>query len=80
MLSFWLSNGLRSRGGQRKCYKDPLKVDLKKTDTNIKSGEELAVDRLQWCCNFSQAAACFRVKCLALRAEKRTEEGKGVKS
>ena len=43
-----LSEGKRSRGGQRKRYKDSLKATLKQCQIDTESWEEMAEDRTLW--------------------------------
>ena len=43
-----LSSGARSRGGQRKRYKDTLKQTLKLTGIDTKTWHELAKNRTGW--------------------------------
>ena len=43
-----LQSGKRSQGGQKKRYKDSLKVSLKACDINCDSWEQKALDRPQW--------------------------------
>lgn len=43
-----LSNGRRNQGGQRKCFKDSLKHNLKQCGINPENWEQLANDRPSW--------------------------------
>jgi len=43
-----LEEGACSRGGQRKRYKDTLKANLKRCDTEPSELKELASDRSEW--------------------------------
>ena len=44
-----LTHGLRTRGGQRKRFKDTAKHYMKKVHININTWEDMAADRLLWC-------------------------------
>uniref|UniRef100_H2ZVI6 Uncharacterized protein n=1 Tax=Latimeria chalumnae TaxID=7897 RepID=H2ZVI6_LATCH len=58
LLYSQLSQGQRTRGGQRKCFKYTLKANIKKCGIDIINWEKLAQDRVTW------------ENCLALEAKK----------
>ena len=67
-----LTRGLRTRGGQRKTFKDcTAKHYTKKSHININTWEDIAVDRLLWRRSIHQAAARFETDRLLHEAEKR---------
>ena len=67
-----LSSGARSRGGQRKRYKDTLKQTLKLTGIDTKTWHELAKNRTGWRPGAKKGVRSFEAERLkATRADKR---------
>ena len=54
-----LAHGLRTRGGQRKRFKDTAKQYMKKGHININTWEDMAADRLLWRRSIHQTAPDF---------------------
>ena len=64
--------GKRSRVGQKKHFKDVLKVNLKKCSINVTLWEETAKDRPLWRTTISKRTATFEVKrCKELEEKRR---------
>ena len=78
-----LSSGARSRGGQRKRYKDTLKQTLKMTGIDTETWHELAENRTGWRQAVKKGARSFEAERLKARADKRqkrkAKEALGVK-
>ena len=66
-----LCHSKRSQGGQRKRFKDILKVYLKRGDTDPANRETLAVDRSEWRLTVYQAVVHFETNRLKQEAERR---------
>ena len=66
-----LTHGLRTRGGQRKGFKDNAKDHPKKGHININTWEDMTADRLLWRRSVHQASAPFETDRLLHEAEKR---------
>ena len=69
-----LEEGTRSRGGQRKRYKDTMKANLKRCDIAPPELEELALDRSDWrshCKTSVQQFEAGRVRTLEIKREQR---------
>ena len=67
-----LEEGIRSRGGQRKRYKDTLKANLKRCDIAPTELEELVLDRSDWqshCKTSVQQFEAGRVRTLQTKRE-----------
>ena len=72
-----LQEGKRSQGGQKKRYKDTLKVSLKDFDIPTESWEQAAEDRTQWRCLINKGAAQFEAKRIC-EAERKRKELKAI--
>ena len=70
-----LAEGKRSVGGQRKRYKDTLKVSLKDFGINPDCWESLAAERSAWRCQIRKGAATYEQQRIHL-AEKKREQRK----
>ena len=66
-----LSSGARSRGGQRKRYKDTLKQTLKMTGMDTETWHELAENRTGWRQAVKKGVRSFEAERLKARADKR---------
>ena len=66
-----LSSGARTRGGQRKRYKDTLKQTLKITDIDTETWHELAENRTGWRQAVKKGVRSFEAERLNTRADKR---------
>ena len=66
-----LSSGARSRGGQRKRYKDTLKQTLKMTGIGTETRHELTESRTGWRQAVKNGVRSFGAECLKARADKR---------
>jgi len=69
-----LEEGTRSRGGQRKRYKDMLKANLKRCDIAPPAVEELVLDRSVWRSHCKTSVHQFeagRVRTLETKREQR---------
>ena len=66
-----ISSGIRSRGGQRKRYKDILKQTLKLTGFNIETWHELAENKIVWRQALKKGVRSFKAERLRARADKR---------
>ena len=66
-----LTHELRTRGGQRKIYKDTAKDYMKKGHININTWEAMAADRLTWRRSIHEAAARFKTYRLLHEADKK---------
>ena len=78
-----LSSGARTRGGQRKRYKDTLMQTLKLTGINTETWHELAENRIIWRQAVKKGIRSFEAECLNTRADKRqmrkTKEALNIK-
>ncbi len=70
-----LRHGKRIIGGQRKRFKDSLKVSLKDFHISIESWESLASDRPRWRCIVTQGAISGRTQNSPSRLEKNRMQG-----
>uniref|UniRef100_H3AXU5 Uncharacterized protein n=1 Tax=Latimeria chalumnae TaxID=7897 RepID=H3AXU5_LATCH len=70
LLYSQLRQGQRTCGGQRKCFKDTLKANIKKCGIDIINWEKLAQDRATWRCLVREGTSYFKENRLALEAEK----------
>ena len=68
-----LSQGQRTREGQRKHYKDTLKASLQKWSTNTASWENLTADRASWRQLLHRSTASFEMNRLAQATAKRQQ-------
>ena len=68
-----LQEGKRSQGGQKKRYKDTLKVLLKDFNIPTESWEQAAQDRTKWRCLTNKGASQFEAKRICEAERKRTE-------
>ena len=68
-----LQEGKRSQGGQKKHYKDTLKVSLRDFNILTESWEQVAQDRTKWHCLINKVAAQFKVKRICEAERKRKE-------
>ena len=66
-----LSSGARSRGGQRKRYKDTLKQTLKMTGIDTETWHELTENRTGWRQAVKKEVRSFEAERLKARADKR---------
>ena len=66
-----LSSGARSRGGQRKRYKNTLKQTLKMTGIDTETWHELAENRTAWRQAVKKGVQFFEAERLNTRADKR---------
>ena len=66
-----ISSGIRSRGGQRKRYKDTLKQTLKLTGNNTETWHELAENRTAWRQAVKKGIRSFEAERLKTRTNKR---------
>ena len=66
-----LTHGFRTRGGQRKRFKDSAKHYVKKGHINVNTWKDMAADRLLWRRSIHQAAARFVTDRLLHEAENR---------
>ena len=57
-----LQVGDHSQGGQKKCYKDTLKVSLKDSNIPPESWEQSAQDRTKWYCLIRMGANDYEAK------------------
>ena len=71
-----LTDGLRTRGGQRKRFKDTAKHYMKKGHININTWEDMAADRLLWRCSIHQAVVRFETDRLFHEVAKRQRRKK----
>uniref|UniRef100_H3AWN1 C2H2-type domain-containing protein n=1 Tax=Latimeria chalumnae TaxID=7897 RepID=H3AWN1_LATCH len=65
-----LSQGQRTRGDQRKRFKDTLKANIKKCGIDIINWEKLARDRATWRRLVREGTSYFEENHLALEAKK----------
>uniref|UniRef100_H3B400 C2H2-type domain-containing protein n=1 Tax=Latimeria chalumnae TaxID=7897 RepID=H3B400_LATCH len=70
LLYSQLSQGQRTRGGQRKHFKDTLKVNIKKCGIDIINWEKLARDRATWRRLVREGTSYFEENRLALELKK----------
>ena len=63
----------RSQGGQKKRYKDTLKVSLKDFNILTESWEQAAQDRTKWRCLINKGASQFEAKRICEAERKRKE-------
>ena len=68
-----LQEGKRSKGGQKKRYKDTLKASLKDFNIPTKSWEQAAQDRTKWRCLINKGASQFEAKIICEAERKRKE-------
>ena len=66
-----LSSGARSRGGQRKRYKDTPKQTLTMTGIDTETWQELAENRTGWSQAVKKGLRSFEAERLKARADKR---------
>ncbi|KAI8489099.1 hypothetical protein Bbelb_330840 [Branchiostoma belcheri] len=70
-----LEEGVRSRGGQKKRYKDSLKVSLKAFNIKADSWERLASDRPLWRRTVREGAAtCEKARRTAAQQKRRARK------
>ena len=67
-----LADSDRSQGGQRKHYKDHLRLTLKSCDISNSSWESIALDRLQWRHLCHSSLVQFKNHCIARLDDRRT--------
>ena len=70
-----LQEGKRSQGGQKKRYKDTLKVSLRDFNIPTESWEQAAQDRTKWRCLINKGAFQFEAKRIC-EAERSVQKGK----
>ena len=68
-----LQEGKRSQGGQKKRYKDTLKVSLKDFNIPTESWEQAAQDQTKWRCLIDKGASQFEAKRICEAERKRKE-------
>ena len=66
-----LSEGKRSRGGQKKRYKDSLKASLKSLQMDTSTWENAALDRPKWRSEITMGATAADKRRMAEAEEKR---------
>ena len=69
-----LQEGRRSKGGQKKRYKDTLKASLKGFNIPTESWGQAAQDRTKWRCLNNKGAAQFESKRICEAERKRKEQ------
>ena len=71
IFSLELSSGARSRGWQRKSYKNTLKLILKMTGIDTETWHELVENRTGWRQAVKKEVRFFEAERLKVRADKR---------
>lgn len=71
-----LVNGSRSRGGQKKRYKDSLKVSTKLFHIEPDTWEDLALDRSAWRSSVKRGAKLHEENRISLAKQKRAKRKK----
>ena len=74
-----LQEGKRSRGGQKKCYKDTLKASLKDFNIPTESWEQAAQDRTNWLASSTKVPSNLKQR-ESVKLKERKARAKGPSS